>query len=338
IQEYFVKTCSNVHNLELKRRYLKIAEISPILRILLKRYGVSAPILHKKTRLTNSQYGVFTLSTYAISMKITIQRYSKSSKLGMISKIYYERSAHSKESSPIRRIDLAGYGGLRLMEAYEPKVPKDAPQSPEQAPLSPVPALVYPEYLALSDDDLLSAEDQPLPADASPTTLSPGYIADLELIEDDFDEDPEMDHVDYDVDEEEEESSDDEEEKHLAPTNSAHESAATPLPPRSPHNVVPFSQTSLRRVRKTVRPQIPLSSFIKTRIVEYASAPTPLIPPPSSLTQLSSPLPLIPSPPLPLPSPDHRGVIPNAEMSPRKRFCFTAPSHRFEIRESSEYC
>ncbi|GJW96214.1 hypothetical protein Tco_0178022 [Tanacetum coccineum] len=61
-------------------------------------------------RLTNSQYGVFTLSTYAVSMKITIRRYSKSSKLGMISKIYYERSAHSKESSPIRRIDLAGYG------------------------------------------------------------------------------------------------------------------------------------------------------------------------------------------------------------------------------------
>ncbi|GJY31773.1 hypothetical protein Tco_0415268 [Tanacetum coccineum] len=28
----------------------------------------------------------------------------------MISKIYYERSAHSKESNPIRRINLAGYG------------------------------------------------------------------------------------------------------------------------------------------------------------------------------------------------------------------------------------
>ncbi|GJV47829.1 hypothetical protein Tco_1438041 [Tanacetum coccineum] len=54
-------------------------------------------------RLTNSQYGVSMLSTYAVSMKkITIRRYSKSSKLGMISMIYYERSVHSKESSPIR--------------------------------------------------------------------------------------------------------------------------------------------------------------------------------------------------------------------------------------------
>ncbi|GJV38318.1 hypothetical protein Tco_1410795 [Tanacetum coccineum] len=51
--------------------------------------------------LTNSQYGVSMLSTYAVSMKITIRRYSKSSKLGMISKIYYELSAHFKESSPI---------------------------------------------------------------------------------------------------------------------------------------------------------------------------------------------------------------------------------------------
>ncbi|GJZ57539.1 ribonuclease H-like domain-containing protein [Tanacetum coccineum] len=44
------------------------------------------------------------------TMKITIRKYIKSSKLGMISKIYYERSAHSKESNPIRRIDLSGYG------------------------------------------------------------------------------------------------------------------------------------------------------------------------------------------------------------------------------------
>ncbi|GJS03774.1 retrovirus-related pol polyprotein from transposon TNT 1-94 [Tanacetum coccineum] len=76
----------------------------------------NAPRLHKKTRLTNSQYGVSMLSTYVVSMKITIRRYSKSSKLGMISKIYYERSAHSKEANPIRRIDLAGYGVSSLFQ------------------------------------------------------------------------------------------------------------------------------------------------------------------------------------------------------------------------------
>ncbi|GKF53088.1 hypothetical protein Tco_0159998 [Tanacetum coccineum] len=60
----------------------------------------------------------------------------------------------------------------------------------------------------------------PLPTDASPTADSPGYIADLEPIEDDFKEDPEMDPVNYaaDDDDDEEESSDDEKEKkeHMA--------------------------------------------------------------------------------------------------------------------------
>nr|GFD26655.1 hypothetical protein [Tanacetum cinerariifolium] len=48
-------------------------------------------------------------------------------------------------------------------------------------------------------------KDQPLPADASHTADLPGYIADSEPIEDDFEEDLEMDHVDYADDEDEEE-------------------------------------------------------------------------------------------------------------------------------------
>ncbi|GKG58482.1 hypothetical protein Tco_0592261, partial [Tanacetum coccineum] len=65
-------------------------------------------------------------------------------------------------------------------------------------------------------------EDQPLPADALPTALSPGYVADLDL-----EEDPEEDPVNYPDDDDEEEkeeedSSDDkEEEEHLALTDSA---------------------------------------------------------------------------------------------------------------------
>ncbi|GJW58180.1 hypothetical protein Tco_0104911 [Tanacetum coccineum] len=43
----------------------------------------------------------------------------------------------------------------------------------------------------------------------------------------------------------------------------------------------------------------------------------------------------IPSPPFPLPSPECGDVILEADMPPRKKTCFTAPSHRFEIRESS---
>ncbi|GKF53462.1 hypothetical protein Tco_0160372, partial [Tanacetum coccineum] len=41
-------------------------------------------------------------------------------------------------------------------------------------------------------------EDQPLPADASPTALSSGYIADSDLEEDV--EDPKEDHVDHPAD------------------------------------------------------------------------------------------------------------------------------------------
>nr|GEV63281.1 proteasome-associated protein ECM29 homolog [Tanacetum cinerariifolium] len=77
------------------------------------------------------------------------------------------------------------------------------------------------------------------------------------------------------------------------------------------------------------------SSPVVTKIVEYASTPTPPLPPPSLLTPLSSPLLLIPSPPLPLPSPDRRGTIPEADMPHWKRICFIAPSYRFEIGESS---
>nr|GEU56587.1 putative reverse transcriptase domain-containing protein [Tanacetum cinerariifolium] len=66
-------------------------------------------------------------------------------------------------------------------------------------------------------------EDRPLPADASPTALSPGYIADSNLKEDE--EDPEEDPADYPAnggDNDDNESSDDddvekdEDEEHLA--------------------------------------------------------------------------------------------------------------------------
>ncbi|GJS80650.1 retrovirus-related pol polyprotein from transposon TNT 1-94 [Tanacetum coccineum] len=77
-------------------------------------------------------------------------------------------------------------------------------------------------------------EDQPLPADASPTALSPGYIADFDLEEDE--EDPKEDPADHPVDggdNDDNESSDDddddddvvkdeedeEEEEHLAPAD-----------------------------------------------------------------------------------------------------------------------
>ncbi|GJX91237.1 hypothetical protein Tco_0344563 [Tanacetum coccineum] len=64
------------------------------------------------------------------------------------------------------------------------------PEEPEQALLSPdyVPEHEYLEYLVPSDAEA-PIEDQPLPDDASPTALSPGYVADSNP-EEDPEEDP----------------------------------------------------------------------------------------------------------------------------------------------------
>ncbi|GKF83197.1 hypothetical protein Tco_0244853, partial [Tanacetum coccineum] len=67
------------------------------------------------------------------------------------------------------------------------------PPSPVEVPYEPEPE--YPEYLAQSDAEA-PLEDQPLPIDALPTSLSPGYVADSDPEEDPV-EDPKEDHADY---------------------------------------------------------------------------------------------------------------------------------------------
>ncbi|GKF95008.1 hypothetical protein Tco_0284708, partial [Tanacetum coccineum] len=121
------------------------------------------------------------------------------------------------------------------------------PPSPVDVPYISKPE--YLEYLAPSNTEE-PLEDQPLPADASPTSLSPGYVADS-----DPDEDPEEDHTDYpadggdgddepsddddddndDTDDEDEEPFKDkgdgkEEEEHLAPANSSAIPIVDPVP------------------------------------------------------------------------------------------------------------
>ncbi|GJZ75622.1 hypothetical protein Tco_0640087 [Tanacetum coccineum] len=172
----------------------------------------------------------------------------------------------------------------------------------------------YPKYLVPSNDEAL-IEDQPLPTDASPTALSPAYIADFDP-EKDPEEDLEEDPADYladggdeeeesfrdDADDEDEdeasENEDEEEEEHLAladssivpvvdPVSSAEdteafetdESAPTPPSPRS------------RRARISARLPSPMAASMEPRIAEFASTPTPPLPPPSLLTPLSSLLP-----------------------------------------------
>nr|GEV19541.1 putative reverse transcriptase domain-containing protein [Tanacetum cinerariifolium] len=191
------------------------------------------------------------------------------------------------------------------------------PPSPVEIPYVPEPE--YPEYLVPSDAKV-PLEDQPLHVNASPTAASPGYVADS-----DPEEDLEDDHTDYpadgwdgddepsdddddddDTDEPfEDEDDDEDEEEHLAsidssavpivdPVLSARDTEALeadePAPtPRSPHTIIPLSQTRLRRAHKTFRLEPPMSASMKACITGHAAL-------------LSPPL-LVPSPPLPLPSP-----------------------------------
>nr|GEV57611.1 hypothetical protein [Tanacetum cinerariifolium] len=197
------------------------------------------------------------------------------------------------------------------------------PPSPVDVPYIHVPE--HPEYLVPSEDEA-PIEDQPLPTDASPTTLSPGYVADYDLDEDpeknheedhadylvngrDGDDEPFNDDDDDDTDDDEEpfedEDDDDEEEEHLAPadssvvpvfdhvpsagdTKSFETDESTPTP-RSPQTQILFSQIRLCKARKTVRLEPPMSASIKARIAKHAAVPTPPLP--------------ISFPPLPLPSP-----------------------------------
>ncbi|GKF61436.1 hypothetical protein Tco_0181490, partial [Tanacetum coccineum] len=215
-------------------------------------------------------------------------------------------------------------------------------------------------------------EDQPLPADASPVALSPGYVPNSDP-EEDPEEDSEEEHTDYpadggdgddepsdddtdddDADDDneepfEEEEDDEEEEEHLAPANSPVIPIVDPVPsagdteafetdesapiPRPPQIRISFAQTRLRRARKTVRPEPPMSASMKARIAEHATAPTPLT---TSPTDAGAPLgyraagirmrAAATSPPLLLPSTSHRTDVPEAEMPPRKRACFATPA------------
>ncbi|GKD20107.1 hypothetical protein Tco_1221810, partial [Tanacetum coccineum] len=100
------------------------------------------------------------------------------------------------------------------------------------------------------------------------------------------------------------------------------ESAPTP---RSPQTKVPFSQTHLRKARKTVRLEPPMSASMKARIAEHAVVPIP----PTSPAYDQAPL-------------GHRAAmiymrddIPEEDMPLRRRFVLTAPPPGCDVAGSS---
>nr|GEW17177.1 hypothetical protein [Tanacetum cinerariifolium] len=170
------------------------------------------------------------------------------------------------------------------------------PEEPEQAPPSPiyipyVSELVYPEYIP-PKDDVFPAEEQPLPAAASPTAESLGYIPESDPDEDpeeDDDEDLEEDPTDYpanhdddeeeepskdDADEEDEEQDkddDDEEEEYPASADSILPPPALPSPHILP---IPLPSASpplqlLSSDRRADRPEVTLSPRKRLSIVHF---------------------------------------------------------------------
>ncbi|GKE39105.1 hypothetical protein Tco_1462510 [Tanacetum coccineum] len=207
--------------------------------------------------------------------------------------------------------ELSNGGSLRvIVYGYDGLPMQPHPPSPVEVPYVPEPE--YPEYLVPSDVEA-PLEDQP---HASPTALSPGYVADSDL-----EEDPEKDHANYptdggdgdeepsdDDDDEDEEpfedEDDDEEEEHLALADSSAIPVVDPVPSAEDteafetDKAAPTPVPSPRRhtARMSVRPQTPILLPSKAEVERLLALP---IPPSSPLSPWSSPLPHIPSPPLP---------------------------------------
>nr|GEV59865.1 hypothetical protein [Tanacetum cinerariifolium] len=270
-------------------------------------------------------------------------------------------------TSPFGQVALASlpdYQKHKYVDPYE----EAALQAIEQVapPLSPaylpdpieldeyvpvyVPEPEYLEYLKPPANDIPHADD------AVPTTLSPGYIADLNP-EEDLEEDPEEgENVDYangheeeDLEEEDSEEEDlkeeDPEEEEESDDNAASEEEPSKgsddtEPSEEDETAVTPPPSRLRVARISIHPQTSMTPLFVARVAELLAMPTP---PPSPLTLMSSLLPQILSPPLHdvvaallmLPSTTYRSEVPKADMPPQKRLCFATPTTGFEVGESS---
>ncbi|GKB78036.1 hypothetical protein Tco_0944931 [Tanacetum coccineum] len=218
------------------------------------------------------------------------------------------------------------------------------PEEPERAPLLPefVPKPVYLEFMP-SKDEVFPAKEQPLPAAVSPTAESPGG-------DNDDDDDDESSNDDEDDDDDVEEDEDKEEEEHPA-------TADFVLPPvyrvtarmliRDEPPIPFWSEAKIYRLLDIPSPPpLPLSpwSSLLPQIPSpplLVSSPTPSTshPPPSSTPSSGTPsllpIPLpTPSPPLLLPSTNHRADVCEVYLPPLKRLCFTL-GPRYEVGESS---
>nr|GEY81191.1 hypothetical protein [Tanacetum cinerariifolium] len=235
------------------------------------------------------------------------------------------------DSKPWRyyREDSAETGPSRVIVTRAPTVSRlraDPKHPPSPIEIPNVPDPEYPEYLAPSYDET-PLEDHPLPADASPIAASPDYVADSEP-EEDPEEDLEDDQAYYPADggdgddepsDDDDDDTDDEDPEDEPFEEDDEEEEEYPAPADSP--VVPIMDLvlsardteELEDDEPTHAPGSPIS--------------IPFFPDTSSAAGIRIRA--------LLPSTSHKTAIPKADMPPRKRACLTAPTPRFEIRESS---
>ncbi|GKD89537.1 hypothetical protein Tco_1365044 [Tanacetum coccineum] len=187
-----------------------------------------------------------------------------------------------------------------IVAAYQAPPSPDympGPEEPQSPPiLDIVPKLMYPEYMLL-EDEILPAEEQPLPAAASPTADSPGYLpeSDPEEEPEEDDEDPKEDPAGYPADRD-----DDDKEEEEEPSGDDADNEDEDEEEEEEHPALADSVPPVHRMTAKISIQDePSISLPPREEVERLLALT--TPPSSPLTPLSSPLPQIPSPPLPVP-------------------------------------
>ncbi|GJV95822.1 hypothetical protein Tco_1547399 [Tanacetum coccineum] len=289
---------------------------------------------------------------------------------------------YTEVSSPFEDLSDIGSPGVDGL----PMMPEDpytyvvaalqAPPSPDYVPgpeyppsLEFVPKPVYPEFMP-PEDEVFPAEEQPLPVAVSPTTDSPGYIAESDPKEDE--KDPEEDPTDYpadggdDDDDNDESSNDDEDdddvdvEEDEDEEEEEHPALADSIPP--PTSCIPSPPPSPLSLWSSPLPQIPLPPLPVSSSVPVSPPPLPASPtyplgyraamiqlraetPSTSHPLLSStppsrtppllPIPLpTPLPPLLLHSTVCKAGVSEVTLPPRKRL-YIALGPRYEVGESS---
>nr|GEU32067.1 hypothetical protein [Tanacetum cinerariifolium] len=197
---------------------------------------------------------------------------------------YTSISSDYEEPSDISSPGVVVYGYDRL--PMHPPSP-DYVLGPEHPPLLVYVPYVseptYPEFMP-PEDDVFLAEEQPMPATASLTANSPGYILESDPKEDpeeEDDEDPEEDPADYPADrddDEEENSSGDDAGIQLSGTLPSGTPPLLPisLPTSSPPLLLPSTDCRADVPEVTLPPQKRLCIALGPRfeVVECSSAPT----------------------------------------------------------------